>query len=86
MQSTSLQRIQELRVADHELHYGTGAVYTRLSAGAVGVMTDRAVAQARVSRQIVAAVREHEILDNNAVSPSSTTIKFPKKSDGSSML
>lgn len=58
-----LQRIQELRVADHELRVGKGAVYMQLSAGAVAFLTDRPVAQARVSRKLRQAVQEHEKLN-----------------------
>jgi len=51
-------RVEQLRVADQELSSGNtrGEVYVRLSPGSVAFLTDRPVAQARVSRQLRQAV------------------------------
>lgn len=57
--STSEDRsVQELRVADQELSSGdqTGKVFVQLSSGAVAFLTDRDVAQARVSRHLRKAI------------------------------
>lgn len=58
-QSASLQ---ELRVAQQELHSGsqTGRVYVRLSAGAIAFPMDRLVAKARIERHI-----KEERMDEN---------------------
>ena len=50
--------VQELRVADQELSSGdqTGKVFVQLSPGAVASLTDRDVAQARVSRHLRKAI------------------------------
>jgi hypothetical protein len=57
--SASVERSpQELRVAGQELSSGkqTGQVFVQLSPGAVAFLTDRPVAQARVSRHLAEAV------------------------------
>jgi hypothetical protein len=75
--SSMLQRIQELRVADHELHtIGTGthgAVFVRVSPGAVAILTDRPVAQARVSRLLRQAVEEQETTYEASITKTKTT-------------
>jgi hypothetical protein len=50
--------IETLRVADQELLSGntTGRVFVRLSPGAAAILTERPTVQARVSRQLRAAV------------------------------
>jgi hypothetical protein len=50
--------IETLRVADQELLSGntSGRVFVRLSPGAAPILTERTTAQARVSRQLRAAV------------------------------
>jgi hypothetical protein len=50
--------IETLRVADQELLSGNtaGGVFVRLSPGAAAILTERPTAQARVSRQLRAAV------------------------------
>jgi hypothetical protein len=50
--------IETLRVADQELLSGNtaGRVFVRLSPGAAAILTERPTAQARVSRQLRAAV------------------------------
>jgi hypothetical protein len=61
--SDALQpKIQELRVADQELHSGdqSGRVFIQLSKSAVALLTDRSIAQARVSRQLNRSVEESE--------------------------
>lgn len=75
-QQRLLLHIQELRVVDHELHAGAGSgnVYTRLSPGAVAFLTERPVAQARVTRHLHQAVVEHQAKIDTADSVSSTTI------------
>ena len=52
------QIIQELRVADHELHSGnqTGRVFVQLTAGSVAFLMDRPVVQARVVRRLHQAI------------------------------
>jgi len=54
--------VQELRVADQELHTGNrnGRVFTQLSPGAVAFLTERPVAQARVVRQLRQAIEKEE--------------------------
>jgi hypothetical protein len=53
-----VQDIESLRVADQELSSGNtaGRVFVRLSTGSVAFLTERPVAQARVSRQLRAAI------------------------------
>lgn len=61
--TTTVQHIQELRVADQELHPGNqkGRVFaSQLSLGAVAVLTDRPVAEARVIRMLRQAIEEEE--------------------------
>jgi hypothetical protein len=50
--------VETLRVADQELLSGStaGRVFVRLSTGAAPILTERPVAQARVSRQLRAAI------------------------------
>jgi hypothetical protein len=50
--------VETLRVADQELLSGStaGRVFVRLSPGAAPILTERPVAQARVSRQLRAAI------------------------------
>jgi hypothetical protein len=50
--------IETLRVADQELLSGNtaGRVFVRLSPGAAPILMERPVAQARVSRQLRAAI------------------------------
>jgi hypothetical protein len=50
--------IETLRVADQELLSGNtaGRVFVRLSPGAAAILTERPVAQARVSRQLRTAI------------------------------
>jgi hypothetical protein len=59
------RKIQELRVADQELHSGdqSGRVFIQLSRSAVAFQTDRSIAEARVSRQLHQAVEESEKSD-----------------------
>ena len=58
MASNEERSLQELRVADQELSSGSqqGKVYVQLSPGAVAFLSDRPVAQARVSRQLHGAI------------------------------
>jgi hypothetical protein len=75
--SSARHSIQELRVADHELHVGTtaSAVYTQLSAGAVAFLTDRPVAQARVRRKLRQATTAEEQEKLISAVPTSTQKK-----------
>ena len=70
--------LQELRVADQELSSGnqTGAVYVRLSPGAVAFLTERHVAQARVSRHL------RDAIDSSPVTTTRSTSTLEKKKHG----
>jgi len=63
------QKIQELRVADQELHAGdqSGRVFLQLSSGSAAFLTDRLVAQARVVRQLHRAIDHDERTDDNII-------------------
>lgn len=58
--TSSSSGIQVLRVSDRELGSGdtTGRVWLQLSRGSVAWPMDRTVAQARVSRKLLAAIEE----------------------------
>lgn len=61
--SSNLQKkIQELRVADQELHSGdqTGRIFLQLSVGSAAFLTERSVAQARVVRQLHRAIEQED--------------------------
>ena len=61
------QTVQELRVADQELSAGdqTGPVFVQLSPGAVAFLTDRPIAQARISRHLRQAIDASPVVSQN---------------------
>ena len=65
--------MQELRVADQELHSGdqTGRVFLQLSPGSVAWIMDRPVAQTRVRRQLRQALEQ----DHEPVAPTHTNVR-----------
>jgi hypothetical protein len=69
-------RIQELRVAHHELLTPSSAdsnqVYIQLSPGSVALPTDRSVAEARVSRQLQNACEEQDKLESMSATSNMT--------------
>lgn len=54
------KNLETLRVADQELASSKKQVFVQLSPGAVAFCADRSVAQARVSRQLRAAIDAEE--------------------------
>jgi len=65
------KNIQVLRVADQELKAGdtSGKVFVQLSKGAAAILTDRPVAQARVSRQLRQAIATEPVSSSNHQTP-----------------
>lgn len=59
--------LAELRVSQQELHSGaqTGKVYVQHSAGAVAFLTERHVAEARVSRMLRNEIEKDEGTHSN---------------------
>lgn len=64
--SNSKPTLEELRVADQELSSGNvqGRVFVQISPGAVAFLTDRPVAQARVSRLLKQAIDDKQPFAN----------------------
>lgn len=55
--------LPELRVAEQEVQSSHGPVYVQLSPGAVAFLEERTTVEARVSRQLQAAIAKDQVTD-----------------------